>query len=191
MANPQNVVTQDVLRGTAGFVTQDLTPGTASDIEHGIKRPAYHPDLDGRELDDQHPISAITGLQDALDTKVDKTTEPDKVYGTDSEGNQTLYGKDSFGKVDDVRAGGVSVVNNKIAYLGTMAKEAAANYTKTSDLAQVALDGQYSSLLNKPTIGDATLTFKTNGTTAGTFSANQTEDATIDISTTSVIIRRL
>lgn len=31
-----------------------------------------HPDLDGRDLPDQHPIESITGLQDTLDGKIEK-----------------------------------------------------------------------------------------------------------------------
>lgn len=63
------------------------------------------------------------------------TTEvANRIYGTDLNGNQTTYDKDSFGKIDDVRIDGVSVVSNKIANLGTMASEDSSNYTTTSDL---------------------------------------------------------
>ena len=55
------------------------------------------------------------------------------------------------------------------------------NYTKTSDLATVATSGSYNDLSNKPTIGDATLTIQENGTNAGTFTANATTAATINI----------
>ena len=34
----------------------------------GIKSSAHHDDLTGRDLPNQHPISAITGLQEALST---------------------------------------------------------------------------------------------------------------------------
>ena len=56
-------------------------------------------------------------------TKVDKVSTANKVYGTDSTGAQTTYDVDSFGQVDDVQVNGVSVVNNKVATLGTMADE--------------------------------------------------------------------
>ena len=58
-----------------------------------------------------------------LTGKVDKTTESMKIYGTDVDGNQHLYDKEDFGKVDDVRvkvAGSeeyTSVVTNKIAQI--------------------------------------------------------------------------
>ena len=73
------------------------------------------------------PVS--TAQQTAIDAKVDKVTTLNRVYGTDGEGNQTTYSKDSFGKVDDVKVGTTSVVTNKIATLGTMAGETAANYS--------------------------------------------------------------
>lgn len=50
-----------------------------------------------------------------IDSRVEKTDEADKIYGTDSQGNQTIYDKDSFGQVDDVLVNGTSVVTDKIA----------------------------------------------------------------------------
>lgn len=73
------------------------------------------------------PISTAT--QTALGGKVDKTNVADKVYGTDSSGNQTTYNVDSFGKVDDVKVAGTSVVTNKVANLGSMASETASDYS--------------------------------------------------------------
>lgn len=51
--------------------------------------------------------------------------------------------------------------------------------------ATVATSGSYNDLLNKPTIptvNDATLTIQKNGTSVGTFTANASSNATIDIS---------
>ena len=62
--------------------------------------------------------------------KVDQTTSANRIYGTDANGNQTTYDYDSFGKVDDVRVGGVSVVTNKIANLGTIASHSENDYTQ-------------------------------------------------------------
>ena len=75
-----------------------------------------------------------TDLQSALDNKVDKTTTADKVYGTDANGDQTTYDKNSFGQVDDVTVGGTSVVTNKIAVLGSMAGETASDYVLVSNI---------------------------------------------------------
>lgn len=76
------------------------------------------------------PISTAT--QTALNGKVDKVSVANKVYGTDSDGTQTTYDVGSFGQVDDVQVGGVSVVTNKIAELGTMAGETASDYSTTA-----------------------------------------------------------
>ena len=76
------------------------------------------------------PISTAT--QNALDTKVDRTSVANRVYGTDANGNQTTYSSETFGKVDDVRVDGTSVVTNKIANLGSMANEDADDYSTTT-----------------------------------------------------------
>ena len=57
----------------------------------------------------------VTDLDNEVKTKVSKTSETNKVYGTDENGNQTLYPKDSFGQVEDVKVNGESVVENKVA----------------------------------------------------------------------------
>lgn len=68
--------------------------------------------------------------RDAL--KVDKVSGSKRVYGTDSQGNQTTYDYDSFGKVDDVKVGDTSVVVNKIATLGTIASHSENDYSKVT-----------------------------------------------------------
>ena len=114
-----------------------------------------HSILRNRDLPEQHPMGAITGLESALGSKVDKTTEANKVYGTDENGDQTTYNADNFGKVDDVQVGGVSVVTDKIAELGTMALESASDYTTTAIAdtlyASISYEGKVDTLEN--TIG--------------------------------------
>lgn len=78
---------------------------------------------------------------------------------------------------------GVAKILNK-PILGSMANESASDYTKTSNLAAVALSGEYSDLSGKPTIptvNNATLTIQKNGTTVNTFTANSNTDVTVDI----------
>lgn len=48
-------------------------------------------------------------------------------------------------------------------------------------LAKVAESGSYNDLTNKPTIGNGTLTIKANGTSKGTFTANQSTNTEINI----------
>lgn len=54
-----------------------------------------------------------------ISEKVDKTHDSLKIYGTDENGEQKLYDKEDFGKVDDVQLNGTSVVDRttKIANL--------------------------------------------------------------------------
>ena len=62
--------------------------------------------------------------------------------------------------------------------------DALEDYTPTSDLAEVALSGDYNDLSNTPTIpvvNDATLTITRNNVSAGTFTANSATDASINI----------
>ena len=47
--------------------------------------------------------------------KVDKVNTANRIYGTDTNGAQTTYDKEDFGKVDDVRINNTTVVSNKIA----------------------------------------------------------------------------
>ena len=58
-----------------------------------------------------------SALADALNDKVTTTDTGNKIYGTDDQGNQTTYDKDSFGQVDDVQIHGDSKVVNKVANL--------------------------------------------------------------------------
>lgn len=56
------------------------------------------------------------------------------------------------------------------------------NYTKSSDLATVATSGDYNDLINKPpAVNNGTLTIKQNGTTLGTFTANQSTNTEVNI----------
>ncbi len=50
-----------------------------------------------------------------------------------------------------------------------------------ADLKTVAFSGSYNDLSNKPSIGAATITIKQNGAVKGTFTVNQDEDTTIEL----------
>lgn len=114
----------------------------------------------------------------------------------DANKNQLINLPIGTGNVDDVLVNGTSVVEDKIANVSvptqvsqldndsgyiTNAVDNLINYTATTNLSSVALSGDYNDLSNQPTIGNATLTIKTNGTTTGTFTSNAINDATINI----------
>ena len=75
--------------------------------------------------------------------KVVKTNSANKVYGTDNQGNQITYDKDDFGKVDDVKVNGTSVVSDKVANIDLTPYEEKAN--KTTSISQNSTDTQYPS----------------------------------------------
>ena len=142
----------------------------------------FHDDLYNRDLPDQHPMSAITGLEDALESKVDKTDEGSKVYGTDENGDQTTYDLDSFGKVDDVQVGGVSVVTNKIAELGTMAGETASDYSTKAVADTLYADISYEGTIDNH-IADKNNPHAVTKTQVGLGNCDNTSDADKPVST--------
>lgn len=79
-------------------------------------------------------LRATQAEESLSDTKLDKTSDVNKVYGTDSQGNQIGYDINSFGKVDDIKINDVSIVSDKIANLGTMAKENVSDYYTSSQI---------------------------------------------------------
>ena len=79
-------------------------------------------------------LRATQAEESLSDTKLDKTSDVNKVYGTDSQGNQIVYDIDSFGKVDDIKINDISIVSDKIANLGTMAKENVSDYYTSSQI---------------------------------------------------------
>lgn len=55
------------------------------------------------------------------------------------------------------------------------------NYSKTSEFSRVAFTGSYLNLSDRPAINDGTLMINRNGSTLGTFKANQSESTTVNI----------
>ena len=83
------------------------------------------------ELGYVHGVTSA--IQTQIDSKVDKTDSANRVYGTDGNGVQITYDYNSFGKVDDVRVNGTSVVTNKIANLGSIASYAASAFVRSNN----------------------------------------------------------
>ena len=92
-----------------------------------------HPENSHWERVNVQPETDLEPVWEAIEEldhkKVDKTHEAFKIYGTDKDGNQTYYDKEDFGKVDDVRLNGVSVVGIK--------------EEKVADIDLVASDSEY------------------------------------------------
>ena len=116
--------------------------------------------------------SSAKKANDALTGKVSKaqgSTKANKAVITDASGNITT-GTITSGMITDK-----TIVNADIS------DTAAISASKISGLATVASTGSYTDLIDKPTIGNATLTIQKNGTTVDTFTANATAAKTINI----------
>lgn len=179
------------------------------DIEGANEIPTNnHNDLYNRDADNQHPISAITGLQEALDSKVDEvegkglsendfTDEyKDKLDGIE-DGAEVNTITSVNGKTGDVvlATDDISDTNQDNKFVSTQEKNTwnnkvdkdvnnLTNYTKTSDLGTLAMKDSVdynTDVNNKPAINNGTLTIQKNGTTLGIFGANSSQDVTVNI----------
>ena len=114
------------------------SPVTKFDIEvtteTGLGEVFHNEDFEGKgKKDDPLRLSdEIHDILDSVDEKVDKVHEPNRIYGTDEDGNQTTYDKEDFGKVDDVQVDGVSVVVDKVAHIDLTGK--IDHYTELPDI---------------------------------------------------------
>ena len=77
----------------------------------------------------------VQDIINSLNTKVEQTSEINKIYGTNETGNQTTFNKDDLNKVDDVQVDGVSILNNKVANIDIQSVKTDYN-TKIDNLTQ-------------------------------------------------------
>lgn len=85
----------------------------------------------------------------------------------------------------------ISTIARNLSYRTTVARESNGtlriyNEDNLLTLATVATTGSYNDLSNTPTIGTGILTLQKNGTTIGTFSANEASNKTVNITVQSV-----
>ena len=74
------------------------------------------------------------------------------------------------------------IVTHDVSEFATAAQGSLADTAvQPADLATVATSGSYNDLTDTPTIGNATLTIQQNSVSVGTFTANATTNATVDI----------
>ena len=99
---------------TAGTFGTSVDPATLEKVSNKTLA------LSAASTDAQY--ASAKAIFTALSGKVDKVVTADRVYGTDGSGNATTFPKDSFGKVDDVKFKGVSVVTDKVANIPEGAK---------------------------------------------------------------------
>ena len=77
----------------------------------------------------------VQDIINSLNTKVEQTTEINKIYGTNETGNQTTFNKNDLNKVDDVQVNGVSILNDKVANIDIQSIKTDYN-TKIDNLTQ-------------------------------------------------------
>lgn len=102
--------------------------------------------------------------------------ENDSDYQTGSEVESSI--SDAIGQIN---------IPTKTSDLENDGEDGESVYIEADELDAVATSGDYNDLKNKPTIptvNDATLTITQNGTSKGTFTANDSDDTTIEVSDT-------
>ena len=124
--NPDDYIIRYVL-GTGGSTYMEIASGQGKD-----KEGALVPELSKEFVltsESQLYDTILDIVKEELSLKVDKTLEPSKIYGTDEEGNQVTYDKDSFGKVEDVQLNGISVVDEETKIANIEPKANDVDYT--------------------------------------------------------------
>lgn len=107
----------------------------------------------------------VQDIINSLNTKVEQTTEINKVYGTDESGNQTTFNKDDLNKINDVQVDGVSILNNKVANIDIQSIKTdyntkIDNLTQTVDTNKTNTDNSITEINN--TLNDLSNTIDTN-----------------------------
>ena len=163
------ITSSDVIEALGFTPYSDANPDgyisgiTSSDVTTALGYTPYDSSNPAGYTDNVGTVTSVNNIEPVngnvtidLSGKVDKTTTANKVYGTDANGDQTTYDKNSFGQVDDVTVGGTSVVTNKVAILGSMAGETASDYATA---AQGALADSAVQTINNiaPIDGNATI----------------------------------
>lgn len=120
-----------------------------------------------------------------LDTAI--RTIPQNLGPTYTAGNGIVIDANDEISIDDTVVAELSDLPTKTSELQNDGSDGTSTYVEADDLATVATSGDYTDLINTPTIptvNDATLTITQNGTSAGTFTANSSTDTTIALTDT-------
>lgn len=118
------------------------------------------------------PIATVDGLQDELDKSSAHIANTSNPHGVTKA---------------QVGLGNVDNTSDSAKPISTATQTALNAKANSADLAKVATSGSYTDLSNKPTIptvNNGTLTVTQNGTSKGTFTANQSTNTTIALTDT-------
>ena len=129
-----------------------------------------HDDLIGRDLSDQHPISAITDLQATLDGKQDVILDLSTIRSNAETAYNTI---ETYGDIVTHNANEFATANQ-----GSLAATA---LQPNDNISSLTNDSGYVTSESLPTVNNNTITVQKNSTTVNTFTLNQATDTTINI----------
>lgn len=161
----------------------------------------------------QGTLSNQTDLQNALDDKQNTISDLSTIRSGASAGATALQPNDNISELvnnagyitasaltgyateqwvtNQNYVNGTTLATTLLDYVtNTSLATTLADYVLSADLASVATSGDYDDLINKPTIptvNNGTLTIQKNGTTIGTFTANQSGNSTVNIEADTVL----
>lgn len=138
-------------------VFAEVPPKNEAEINPRERFFTTHNELLGRSEHDAHPIEAISGLRQELDSKQGDIQDLDAIRSNAAAGKQASETISTYGDI---------VTHNKNEFATAAQGAKADTAVQPRDL---------------PVVNDKTLTVKRNGSTLGTFSANSSVDKTIDI----------
>lgn len=147
-------------------------------------------DIDGNLADQTDLSSALGDKQDTLTAGANITIDGNNEISATDTTYTAGSGLDLTGTEFSVDSSVVALKTDlptKTSELSNDGSDGTSTYVEADDLATVATSGSYNDLLNKPTIptvNNGTLTVTQNGTSKGTFTANQSGNATIALTDT-------
>lgn len=187
-----NVLLQYEANGDMYLYSSDGIPtklsSDVSELQHELDQLGIKVDGEilARIAADSALEDSITALDDSLST-VAKTGDYNDLTNKPTIGNATLTIKRNNANVGTFTANATAnksidiSVPTKTSDIANDGSDGSSTYVESDELSAVATSGSYNDLLNKPTIGNATLTIKKNNANVGTFTANATSNKSINI----------
>ena len=187
-----NVLLQYEANGDMYLYSSDGIPtklsSDVSELQHELDQLGIKVDGEilARIAADSALEDSITALDDSLST-VAKTGNYNDLTNKPTIVNATITIKRNNANVGTFTANATAnksidiSVPTKTSDIANDGSDGSSTYVENDELSAVATSGSYNDLLNKPTIGNATLTIKKNNANVGTFTANATSNKSINI----------
>ena len=151
--NPKNIRYDNAISGMTAITMQDaldelfgLDSAKVQTSVYNSKVTELESSIAQNSTDIDNLESAVNSAESAIETKLTKVSTANKIYGTDSSGNQTTYDKTDFGKVDTVN--NITPDNNKnIIITGKDISYSSTKNSKVSDIVNNLVDINQSSVI--------------------------------------------